>query len=102
MEELAKVRRIVDRLAPDAAVESLLVLDASQGRTACVRRWPSQKRLASLVLCSPSSMAQPAVAWRLPWPREQPADPIHRRGEGLRDLRPFNSFEFVEALLARA
>ena len=68
MEELAKVRRIVDRLAPDAAVESLLVLDASQGQNGLRQAMALQKRLASLVLCSPSSMAQPAVAWRLPWP----------------------------------
>ena len=46
MEELSKVRRIVDRLAPDAAVESLLVLDASQGQNglrqamACKSGWP--------------------------------------------------------------
>jgi len=32
MEELEKIRRVVDRLAPDAHVESLLVLDASQGQ----------------------------------------------------------------------
>jgi fused signal recognition particle receptor len=32
MEELSKVRRIIDKLAPEAAVESLLVLDASQGQ----------------------------------------------------------------------
>ncbi|MFM8606127.1 MAG: signal recognition particle-docking protein FtsY, partial [Cyanobium sp.] len=32
MEELSKVRRIVDKLAPEAVVESLLVLDASQGQ----------------------------------------------------------------------
>ena len=32
MEELSKVRRIIDRLAPEARVESLLVLDASQGQ----------------------------------------------------------------------
>ena len=32
MEELEKIRRVVDRLAPEAHVESLLVLDASQGQ----------------------------------------------------------------------
>jgi fused signal recognition particle receptor len=32
MEELSKVRRFVDKLAPEAVVESLLVLDASQGQ----------------------------------------------------------------------
>ena len=32
MEELEKVRRIIDRLAPNARVESLLVLDSSQGQ----------------------------------------------------------------------
>jgi fused signal recognition particle receptor len=32
MEELSKVRRFVDKLAPEAVVESLLVLDASLGQ----------------------------------------------------------------------
>ena len=32
MEELKKIRKIIDKLAPNANVESLLVLDATQGQ----------------------------------------------------------------------
>ena len=32
MEELTKVRKVIDRLAPKANVESLLVLDSTQGQ----------------------------------------------------------------------
>ena len=31
MDELAKIKKIIDKKAPDAIIESLLVLDASQG-----------------------------------------------------------------------
>ena len=32
MEELKKVRKIIDKLAPEAEVQSLLILDSSQGQ----------------------------------------------------------------------
>ena len=50
MEELQKVRKIIDRLAPEAHVESLLVLDASQGQNGLRKRWPLRRQLASPAL----------------------------------------------------
>ena len=44
MQELAKLRKIIDRETPDAAKETLLVLDATTGRTACSRRRCSARR----------------------------------------------------------
>ena len=44
MEELQKVRKIIDRLAPEAKVESLLVLDASQGQNGLRQPWPLPRR----------------------------------------------------------
>ena len=81
MEELAKVRRIVDRLAPDAAVESLLVLDASQGQNGLASgdgfrqgRWPHRCCAHQARWHSPRRCG---VCRGL---REQPADPLHRSG----------------------
>ncbi len=102
MEELTKVRRIVDRLAPEAAVESLLVLDASQGQNG-LRQAMAFARAAGLtgvVLTKLDGSARGGVALAVASEAGLPIRFIGA-GEGIRDLRPFNSFEFVEALLAR-
>ena len=100
MEELAKVRRIIDRLAPDAAVESLLVLDASQGQNGLRQAMAFAKAagLTGVVLTKLDGSARGGVALAV---ASEAGLPIRfvGAGEGIRDLRPFNSFEFVEALL---
>jgi len=100
MEELAKVRRIIDRLAPDAVVESLLVLDASQGQNGLRQAMAFAKAagLTGVVLTKLDGSARGGVALAV---ASEAGLPIRfvGAGEGIRDLRPFNSFEFVEALL---
>ena len=101
MEELTKVRRIVDKLAPDAQVESLLVLDASQGQNGLRQAMAFAKAagLTGVVLTKLDGSARGGVALAV---ASEAGLPIRfvGAGEGIRDLRPFNSFEFVEALLA--
>jgi fused signal recognition particle receptor len=101
MEELAKVRRIVGKLAPDAAVESLLVLDASQGQNGLrqAMAFASAAGLTGVVLTKLDGSARGGVALAVASEAGLPIRFIGA-GEGIRDLRPFNSFEFVEALLA--
>ena len=101
MEELAKVRRIVDKLAPDAAVESLLVIDASQGQNGLRQAMAFAKAagLTGVVLTKLDGSARGGVALAVASEAGLPIRFIGA-GEGIRDLRPFNSFEFVEALLA--
>ena len=101
MEELAKVRRIVDRLAPEAAVESLLVLDASQGQNGLrqAMAFAQAAGLTGVVLTKLDGSARGGVALAVASEAGLPIRFIGA-GEGLRDLRPFNGFEFVEALLA--
>ena len=103
MEELAKVRRVVDRLAPEAVVESLLVLDASQGQNGLrqAMAFASAAGLTGVVLTKLDGTARGGVALAVASESKLPIRFIGA-GEGVRDLRPFNSFEFVEALLARA
>ncbi len=102
MEELSKVRRIVDKLAPEAVVESLLVLDASQGQNGLRQAMAFAKAagLTGVVLTKLDGSARGGVALAV---ASEVGLPIRfiGAGEGIRDLRPFNSFEFVEALLAR-
>ncbi|MEB3333176.1 MAG: signal recognition particle-docking protein FtsY [Synechococcaceae cyanobacterium] len=101
MEELTKVRRIVDKLAPEAAVESLLVLDASQGQNGLrqAMAFAGAAGLTGVVITKLDGSARGGVALAV---ASEAALPIRfiGAGEGIRDLRPFNSFEFVEALLA--
>ena len=101
MEELSKVRRIIDKLAPDAAVQSLLVLDASQGQNGLrqAMAFASAAGLTGVVLTKLDGSARGGVALAV---SSEAGLPIRfvGAGEGIRDLRPFNSFEFVEALLA--
>jgi fused signal recognition particle receptor len=102
MEELAKVRRIVDKLAPDALVQSLLVLDASQGQNGLKQAmaFAQAAGLTGVVLTKLDGSSRGGVALAVSSEAGLPIRFIGA-GEGIRDLRPFNSFEFVEALLAK-
>jgi len=101
MEELAKISRIIDRLAPDANVESLLVLDASQGQNGLNQAMAFAKsaNLTGVVITKLDGSSRGGVAFAVASQANLPIRFIGA-GEGIRDLKPFNSFEFVEALLA--
>ena len=103
MDELTKVRKIVDKLAPDAKVESLLVLDASQGQNGLRQAMAFSKSagLTGVVITKLDGSSRGGVALAVSSEANLPIRFIGA-GEGLRDLRPFNSFEFVEALLANS
>ena len=98
---MQKVRKIIDRLAPEANVESLLVLDASQGQNGLRQAMAFAKAagLTGVVVTKLDGTARGGVALAVSSEAGLPIRFIGA-GEGIRDLRPFNSFEFVEALLA--
>ena len=101
MEELAKIRRIVDKKAPDAQVESLLVLDATLGQNGLrqAQVFSEAAKLSGVVLTKLDGTAKGGVALAVV---QQLGLPIRfvGAGEGIEDLRPFSSYEFVEALLS--
>jgi fused signal recognition particle receptor len=101
MEELAKIRRIVDKKAPDAKVESLLVLDATLGQNGLRQAevFSQAAKLSGVVLTKLDGTAKGGVALAVV---QQLGLPIRfiGAGEGIEDLRPFSSYEFVEALLS--
>ena len=102
MEELKKVRKIIDKLSPDAKVESLLVLDSSQGQNGLRQAMAFAKaaQLTGVVITKLDGSSRGGVALAIASEANLPIRFIGA-GEGIRDLRPFNSFEFVEALLAK-
>ena len=101
MEELQKVCKIIDRLAPEAKVESLLILDASQGQNGLrqAMAFAEAAGLTGVVITKLDGTARGGVALAVSSEAGLPIRFIGA-GEGIRDLRPFNSYEFVEALLA--
>ena len=101
MEELSKIRRIIDKKAPDAQVESLLVLDATLGQNGLRQAevFAEAANLSGVVLTKLDGTARGGVALAVV---QQLGLPIRfiGAGEGIEDLRPFSSHEFVEALLS--
>lgn len=100
MDELNKIRRIIDRKAPDATVESLLVLDATLGQNGLRQAevFAEAAQVSGVVLTKLDGTAKGGVALAVV---QQLGLPIRfiGAGEGIEDLRPFSSYEFVEALL---
>jgi fused signal recognition particle receptor len=100
MDELSKVRRIIDKKAPDAVVESLLVLDSTLGQNGLRQAevFSEVAKLSGVVLTKLDGTAKGGIALAIV---QQLGLPIRfiGAGEGIEDLRPFSSYEFVEALL---
>ncbi|MBD2002035.1 MULTISPECIES: signal recognition particle-docking protein FtsY [Cyanophyceae] len=101
MEELGKIRRIVDKKAPNAQIEALLVLDATLGQNGLRQAevFSQAAKLSGVVLTKLDGTAKGGVALAVV---QQLGLPIRfiGAGEGVEDLRPFSSYEFVEALLS--
>jgi fused signal recognition particle receptor len=100
MDELAKIRRIIDKKAPKAKVESLLVLDATLGQNGLRQAevFSEAAKLSGVVLTKLDGTAKGGVALAVTKQLNLPIRFIGA-GEGIEDLRPFSSYEFVEALL---
>jgi fused signal recognition particle receptor len=101
MEELRKIRRIVQKKAPDAKVESLLVLDATLGQNGLrqAQVFAEAAQLTGVVVTKLDGTAKGGVALAVVQELGLPIRFIGA-GEGIEDLRPFSSYEFVEALLS--
>ncbi|MBH8555085.1 signal recognition particle-docking protein FtsY [Nostocaceae cyanobacterium CENA357] len=101
MDELSKIRRIIDKKAPNAKIESLLVLDATLGQNGLRQAevFSQAAQLSGVVLTKLDGTAKGGVALAVV---QQLGLPIRfiGAGEGIEDLRPFSSYEFVEALLS--
>ena len=100
MAELSKIRKTIDKKADNAIVESLLVLDATLGQNGLRQAevFGEAADLTGVVLTKLDGTAKGGVALGVV---EQLNLPIRfvGAGEKITDLRPFSSYEFVEALL---
>jgi fused signal recognition particle receptor len=100
MEEIKKVKRVIDKALPGAPHEVLLVLDANTGQNALgqVRAFDAALGVTGLILTKLDGTAKGGIIAAIA--RERPI-PLRfvGVGEGLDDLRPFDAEEFVDALL---
>ena len=101
MEELSKIRRIIDKKSTDAKIESLLVLDSTLGQNGLKQAeiFAQSAGITGVILTKLDGTAKGGVAIAVV---QQLGLPIRfiGAGEGIEDLRPFSSYEFVEALLS--
>jgi fused signal recognition particle receptor len=101
MEELKKIRRVLDRELPGAPHETLLVLDASTGQNALnqARLFREAVQVSGLALTKLDGTAKGGMVVAIGTELGLPVRYIGI-GEGLEDLRPFDPDLFVDALFA--
>jgi len=100
MKELAKVRRVIQKIDPDAPHETMLVVDAGTGQNALVqaRQFHQAVKLSGITVTKLDGTARGGVLFAI---AEELALPIRFIGVGetAADLRPFDAGTFVHALL---
>lgn len=100
MDELGKIERIIRREAPDAAIESFLVLDATSGQNAIVQThtFTDIANVTGLIITKLDGNAKGGIAVAV---ADQSSLPIYFAGlgEGAEDLVDFDSKYFVDSLL---
>ena len=101
MEELKKVRRVIDREIPGAPHETLLVLDATTGQNALIqaRSFQDAVDVTGIALTKLDGTAKGGIVVAISSQLELPVRLIGI-GEGVSDLRLFDADVFVAALFA--
>ena len=102
MDELAKIDRVLTRELPDAARETLFVLDSTTGQNAVLqaREFKNSADITGLVLTKLDGTAKGGAVFSIKEMLDIPVKFIGV-GEGIDDLLPFTPEGFVEELLPR-
>ena len=100
MNELSKLRKIIDRGTPDAAKETLLVLDATTGQNGLqqARVFRETAGLTGIILTKLDGTAKGGICVAIAQELGVPVKYVGL-GEGIDDLQPFNAEEYVKALI---
>src|ERR1700710_493451 len=101
MEELAKVRRVIAKLIPEAPHETLISIDATTGQNGLrqAKVFSEAVEVDGVVLTKLDGTAKGGIALAIASDLEIPVKLIGV-GETLEDLRPFDPAEYAAALLA--
>ena len=99
MNELNKIRRIIDRELPEADVETLMVLDATTGQNGLIqaKQFLETSGLTGIVLTKLDGTAKGGIVFAIANELKLPVKYVGV-GEGMDDLIPFDATNFVEAL----
>ena len=102
MNELAKIRRIIDRELPEADVETLMVLDATTGQNGLIqaKQFLETSGLTGIVLTKLDGTAKGGIVFAIANELKLPVKFVGV-GEGIDDLIPFEAETFVQALFKR-
>ena len=100
MNELSKLRKIIDRETPDAAKETLLVLDATTGQNGLqqAKAFRETAGLTGIILTKLDGTAKGGICVAIAQELGVPVKYVGL-GEGIDDLQPFNAEEYVKALI---
>lgn len=100
MEELKKVKRVIQKQSPEAPHEVIIVLDANSGQNALVQAKEFHKAvgLTGAILTKMDGTAKGGVALGLADELKIPIKFIGV-GERVQDLRPFSSKEYIDSIL---
>jgi fused signal recognition particle receptor len=101
MEELKKVKRVINKAMPDAPQEVLLVLDATTGQNALrqAEMFNNAVGVTGIALTKLDGTAKGGIVFAI---RKELGIPVRLIGigEGIDDLRDFDPKEFVDALFS--
>ena len=99
MDELAKIDRVIARELPNAAKETLLVLDATTGQNAVyqAKEFKEASKITGLVLTKLDGTAKGGIIISI---KKELGIPVKFIGVGeqIDDMKPFDAKEFAEAL----
>ena len=99
MEELSKIKSVIDKNAPESLRECMLVLDANTGQNGLqqAKVFTEAVNLTSVALTKLDGSAKGAIVLAVAKELKLPVKLIGM-GEKMEDLKDFNSEEFIEAL----
>ena len=102
MDELAKIDRVISRELPESSKETLLVLDATTGQNAVLqaKEFKEASKITGLILTKLDGTAKGGIVLSIKRELGIPVKFIGI-GEGIDDMKPFDSEEFANALFAK-
>ena len=101
MDELNKIKRVIQKVIPDAPHEVLLVLDGSTGQNALeqAKQFMQTTDVTSLAITKLDGTAKGGVVLAIAHQFKIPVKYIGV-GEKMQDLQVFNKYEFVDSLFS--
>ncbi|MBR4151093.1 MAG: signal recognition particle-docking protein FtsY [Firmicutes bacterium] len=102
MDELAKMNRVIDREYPEAARETLLIVDATTGKNAVsqAKEFSQAAQLSGIILTKLDGTAKGGIVVTIADELDLPVKFIGL-GEGMDDLEPFDPEAFADSIFGQ-